>query len=166
MPENKADNAMPEDKAQVRKTKPREPRLRLTREKVVIPEKVREKNGLYVLELLGYKTWRLGKPVPVTCKNPNCRTFQWAQTTGNTTGVSDTLIGHKIRWPGVVLMIETKKTGGPKREEQIALVEEGFSTFVTTEEDFVRAVMAAEERMGLAVNPRLVNWLEVNHKGL
>lgn len=138
--------------------------LRLTSEKVVIPEKVREKSGLYVLELCGYKTWRLGKPVPVTCRNPKCRTFQWATTSANTTGVPDTVIGHVSRWRGFVLFLETKKTGGTKREAQVELVEEGFSTFVVTEEDFVRAVMAAEERLGLSPNPKLLNWLEVNRK--
>ena len=141
----------------------RQPRLTLTREKVVIPEKVREKNGLYVLELLGYKTWRIGKPVPVTCKQ--CRTFQFAQASGNDKSFPDCVVGHRSRWAGFTLLLETKKTGGKREEGQIALVDDGFSTFVTTEEDFVRAVMAAEERMGLAVNPKLVNWLDVNRKG-
>ena len=144
----------------------RQPRLTLTREKVVIPEKVREKNGLYVLELLGYKTWRLGKPIPVTCRNPKCRTFQWAAASANTEGVPDCVVGNRLRWKGFVLFLETKRTGGAKRDAQVDLVEDGFSTFVTTEEDFVRAVMAAEERMGLPINLKLVNWLDVNRKGL
>ena len=143
----------------------RTPRLTLTREKVVIPEKVREKNGLYVLELLGYKTWRIGKPVPVTCRNPKCRLFQWAAASGNSKGFPDNVIGHPA-WHGFTLLLETKKTGGGRGEEQVSLVEQGYSTFVTTEEDFVRAVIAAEERMGLPVNPKLVNWLEVNRKGV
>ena len=139
--------------------------LKLTREKVVIPEKLREKNGLYVLELLGYKTWRIGKPVPVTCRNPQCRTFQWATASGNAKGFPDCVLGHPTRWAGFTLLLETKKTGGERGEEQISLVEQGYSTFVTTEEDFVRAVMAAEKRMGLTPNPKLVNWLEINRKG-
>lgn len=145
--------------------KEREDELRkLTPERTVIPEKVRERSGLYVLELLGYRTWRLGKPVPVTCRNPQCRTFQWAQATGNTTGIPDCVVGHRTRWKGFVLFLETKRAGGAKRDEQAELVDEGFSAFVTTEEDFVRAVIAAEERLGLPANPNLINWLVVNRR--
>lgn len=139
--------------------------LRLTTEKVVIPEKVREKSGLYVLELCGYKTWRLGKPVPVKCQNPRCGTFQWAKASGNAKGFPDCAVGHETRWKGFILLLETKRTGGKKGADQVDLVEAGLSTFVVTEEDFVRAVMAAEVRLGLAPNPKLVNWLEVNRKG-
>ena len=137
---------------------------KLTPEKVVIPEKIRERTGVYVLTLLGYTVKTLGKPIPVTCKNPKCRTFQWASKTGNSTGVADVLVSHEARWPGVWVMLETKRTGGAKREEQVALVEDGLSTFVTTEEEFVRAIIMAEQRMGLSVNPKLINWLEVNPK--
>ena len=97
--------------------------LRLTAEKVVIPEKVRERNGLYVLELLGYKTWRIGKPVPVTCRQ--CRAFQWAQASGNDKSFPDCVIGHTTRWQGFTLLLETKRTGGKREEGQVALVEEG-----------------------------------------
>ena len=101
---------------------------KLVAEKVVIPEKVREKSGLYVLELLGYRTWRLGKPIPVTCRNPKCRTFQWATASANAIGVPDCVVGHRERWRGFVLFLETKRTAGAKREAQIDLVKEGFST--------------------------------------
>ncbi len=143
--------------------KPRTQILKLKPQKVVISEKVREKNGCSVLVGLGYEVKTLGKPIPVNC--PQCKAFHWAKTTGNTTGVADVLVSHKTRWPGVWTMLETKRTGGPKREAQIDLFEDGLSTFVVTEEDFVRAVIAAEERMGIEVNPRLINWLEVNRKG-
>lgn len=137
---------------------------KLTPEKVVIPEKVREKSGIYVLTLLGYSVKTLGKPIPVTCRNPKCRTFQWAATTGNSVGVADVLVGHETRWPGVWIMLETKKTGGAKRDAQVELVENGLSTFVTTEEDFVRAVIMAEQRMQIPINPKLIHWLEINRK--
>ena len=92
-------------------SKPRD-NFKLTRERVVIPEKQREKAGLYVLELLGYKTWRIGKPVPVTCRNPKCRLFQWAQASGNDKSFPDTVIGHRTRWKGFTLLLETR--GGIK----------------------------------------------------
>ena len=106
----------------------------------------------------------LGKPIPVQC--PRCKTRHWAQLTGNSPGVSDVILTHKTRWPGVWKMLETKK--GPKakrRKEQIELANAGLSTFYVTEEQAVRTVIDIEQRMGLEVNPRLLSWLREHVPG-
>ena len=131
-----------------------------------LSEKQREKNAIQTLTLLGYTVKHLGKPIPVTCRNPKCRAFQWASTTGNATGVADLLVTHPQRWPGVWQMLETKKSDrADRRQEQIDLADAGLSTFFVTEEQAVRSVMAAEERMGVEPNPKLLNWLKCNVKG-
>lgn len=140
--------------------------LRLKPETVVISEKIRERNAIYTLTMLGYVVMFLGKPIPVTCRNPQCRTHQWAKTTGNSPGVSDLIVTHPTYWPSKTWkMLETKRTGGDRREEQIKLVEAGLSTFYVTEEEAVRAVIETERLMGLAPNPRLLRYLQMNVKG-
>lgn len=145
----------------------RRPSLRMQVQAPEISEKQREKNATGTLRSLGYTVKHLGKPIPVTCKNPKCRTFQWAKTTGNSTGVADLLVTHAVYWPAKCwIMIETKKSDKADRsEEQIKLAEAGLSTFYVTEEEAVRTIIAAEQRMGLEPNPKLLNWLRGNVKG-
>ena len=116
--------------ASVAATRPkgkRKPHLTMKPCPVKIPEKLRQRAGVYVLRLHGYRVNECGQfKARVRCPNAKCgQSFFPPGGYGNDAGTPDAFVTHDTRWPGVWCAMDFKTPQTTRRPEQIAMVEFG-----------------------------------------